>query len=188
MLRTGMSKGPRPPSQSPPDAEDSRDVAPAVALLPIDPARDVEMLARWLSAPHVARWWGGTPLDELLAPPPGGGHALIAVDGTPVGFIQWGPNPPEELAAAGLIDLPPDTIDIDLFIGEPEWLGRGIGSAALARLAAQLRAEPRSPPLMICTSVDNERAFRAFQRAGFRPLRQFDDPQFGRMWLLGMGL
>lgn len=105
--------------------------------------------------------------------------ALIRADETPVGFLCWRTPPEEELRAAGLVDLAPGLVDIDVLIGEPELLGRGLGRRALEHLLARLRADPRVTVAGLGTAVENARAIRAFEKAGFRTIREFEDPEIG---------
>ena len=70
---------------------------------------------------------------------PPGTHALIVADGVPVGYLCWGPPAADELAAAGLTDLPDALVDIDILIGEPQFVGHRIGPRALCVLLDRLR-------------------------------------------------
>ena len=38
--------------------------------------------------------------------------------------------------------------------------------------------------IIMGTAIANAGALRAFAKAGFRPVRQFDDLEYGRFWLL----
>jgi hypothetical protein len=67
----------------------------------------------------------------VLERPVGGDDALIAFDGTPVGYVRWQLAPRSELEAAGIAEVPDGAIDIDIAIGEEAFVGRGIGPAAL---------------------------------------------------------
>ena len=147
----------------------------SVALIPLDAARDLPRLRVWLDRPHVARWWGDR--DEAMAAirrhaPTD--HALIAVDGRPVGYLCWQRPLPEELAAAGLTDLPADLIDVDILIGEPDAVGRGIGPRALTLLLDQFRAAGRTFVGMAAAAA-NPQARRAYEKSGFRLFRAFHE-------------
>lgn len=147
----------------------------SVELIPLDLARDLPRLGIWLDRPHVARWWGDR--DEAMAAirqhvP--ADHALIAVDTRPVGYLCWQQPLPEELAAAGLGDLPADLIDVDILIGEPDLVGRGIGPQALTLLLDQLRAAGQTSVGMAAAAA-NPRARRAYEKAGFRLFRTFQE-------------
>ena len=94
-------------------------------------------------------------------------HAVIPSGRRPVGYLCWQGLSPSELAAAGLTELPEDLVDIDIVIGEPESLGRGIGPRALALLLGRLRGEGTGFA-GLGTSTSNRVAIRAFEKAGFR--------------------
>jgi len=70
--------------------------------------------------------------------------------------------------AGWLADLPEDLVDIDVLIGEPEFIDRGVGPRSLSLLLARLRVDPFVTIAGVGTSVSNERAIRAFEKAGFR--------------------
>jgi aminoglycoside 6'-N-acetyltransferase len=161
-------------------------VAERVSLEAFRPDRHGQMLAAWVQAPHVARWWGepATQLEAALRRPVGGGDALIVADGTPVGYIRWERAAREELDAAGLSELPAGTVGIDIAIGEAHCLGRGIGSRALAKVVERITAGREVPAIIMATSVDNAGAIRAFEKAGFQRRRTFEDGEYGVMWLL----
>ena len=142
-------------------------------------AADYPLLRRWLEAPHVREWWGD--VEEEL------GHVrdmvegrdttrpfVILVDGAPAGYSQvwyighhqnaeWIATPP------WLAELPADAVGVDLSLGEPRLLSRGIGSAALAAFVAMLRAEGHGT-IVIDPDPGNARAVRAYEKAGFRPI------------------
>jgi aminoglycoside 6'-N-acetyltransferase len=106
-------------------------------------------------------------------------HALIVADGVPVGYLCWQKPTRQEVEAADLTDLPEGLVDIDILIGEPELLGRGVGSQALQLLLARLCRKSSVSFAGLGTSVSNVRAMRAFERAGFRLFREFQDPEWG---------
>jgi aminoglycoside 6'-N-acetyltransferase len=147
----------------------------SVELMPFEVARDLPQLRVWLARPHVSRWWGDR--DEALAAirqHSPAAHALIAVDAHPVGYLCWQSPRSEELAAAGLSDLPADLIDVDILIGEPDFVGRGIGSQALTLLLDRLRAAGRTS-VGVAAAAANPRARRAYEKAGFRFFRAFHE-------------
>jgi aminoglycoside 6'-N-acetyltransferase len=156
-----------------------------VSLKPWNLKRDEKLIKAWLCEPHVERWWGDPQKawKELLAPAAGGGGALIMFGKKPVGLLRWQIPGSDELAAAGLNEFLPGTLDIDIAIGEPDFTGRAIGPKALRLLAEKLFKEKAPPEIMLCTSVENTRAIRAYEKAGFRRIRRFFDPGLGTFWL-----
>jgi aminoglycoside 6'-N-acetyltransferase len=89
---------------------------------------------------------------------------IIAFKGRPFAYAQdydvhaW-PQP-------HLAHLPPGSRAIDSFIGEPDMIGAGHGSAFLRLLSERLRAEG-APVVAIDPDPRNVRARRAYARAGF---------------------
>jgi RimJ/RimL family protein N-acetyltransferase len=148
----------------------------AVTLEAFAPERHRPLLERWLRSPHVVRWWGAQ--EEFLRTVErraSEAHALIAADGRPVGYVCWQHPSREELEAAKLTDLPENVVDIDIMIGEPVYIGCGIGPKALTLLLARLASEGVENA-GLATSVSNRSAIRAFEKAGFGLFRDFEDP------------
>jgi aminoglycoside 6'-N-acetyltransferase len=130
---------------------------------------DFPLIERWLQTPEVVRWWGD-PADELALlrgdmSEPQMTMLLVTCDGTPFAYAQhfevhaW-PQP-------HLADLPAGARAVDAFIGEPDMLGRGHGSAFLSLLVEAL-VRDGAPLVAIDPDEDNERARRAYANAGFR--------------------
>jgi len=151
----------------------------AVRLKVLDPQRDLPLLERWLRSLHVVRWWG-TPDQHLtaLGQRSTDTHALITADGRPVGYLCWQRLSREEIEAAELTDLPEDLVDIDILIGEPDYLGCGVGPKALVLLLGRLRSEGVGFA-GVGTSDSNHVAIRAYEKAGFRFFKAFDEPESG---------
>lgn len=156
---------------------------PAVQLGPFD-VKLSGLLARWLSEPHVSPWYPD-PEDHLswaLSPPNGGDRAFILSDGTPVGYIRWQVVSREVLDTVGLTDIPGGAVDVDILIGEPNCVAKGIGPTALGLLLARLG---ETVPLVgLTTSIRNTVAQRAFQKAGFHILRRYSPPGYGECLLM----
>lgn len=150
-----------------------------VDLRVFDLRADLPLLDRWLRSPHVVQWWGTQDLHSTaLTQPSRDSHSVIIADGRPVGYLCWQRPPPSELESAGLTDLPEDLVDIDILIGEPELLHCGVGPRALILLLARLGGEGVSFAGLGASS-SNRAAIRAFEKAGFRLFRDFEDPEFG---------
>jgi aminoglycoside 6'-N-acetyltransferase len=132
-------------------------------------ADDLPRLRRWLGAPEVARWWGD-PRDELELlradlKEPRMTMRIVSLRGRAFAYAQdyevhaW-PQP-------HLMHLPRGSRAIDSFIGPPTMIGRGHGKAYLSLLAERLCAEG-APLVAIDPAIDNLRARRAYEGAGFR--------------------
>lgn len=129
---------------------------------------DLALAARWLQTPEVARWWGDAEeqlalLREDLAEP-AMRQWIVQHGGQPFAYVQA--YPVHAWPQPHLIDLPANAVAVDAFIGKPEMLGRGHGSAFLRRFAEMLIAGG-APVVATDPEVDNRRARRAYERAGF---------------------
>jgi RimJ/RimL family protein N-acetyltransferase len=160
-----------------------------VSLVPFDRSRE-PLLADWLARPHVARWYPDpvARLEWALDPPPGGAHALIDCDGRSIGYLCWQKVARETLDVVGLHEIPVGSVDIDILIGEADCVGRGLGPKALVLLVDRLRADPTVPLAGLTPSVENLVAQRAYEKAAFRKLREYEAPGFGRGVLMVMRL
>jgi aminoglycoside 6'-N-acetyltransferase len=131
--------------------------------------QDLPLLQHWLRTPEVVRWWGNAEEQAVLLredmDEPRMVMRVVSFEGRPFAYAQdyavhvW-PQP-------HFAHLPPGSRAIDSFIGEPDMIGRGHGSTYLKLLAERLRAEG-APAVAIDPDVDNLRACRAYEKAGFR--------------------
>ena len=156
-----------------------------VSLQPFNKQKDFALLRKWIKSPHITEWWGDPVknIKEMSEPATGGGEALIKTSNQPVGYVRWQIPSQEDLQAAGLDDLPDSVVDIDIAIGEESYLGQGIASKALQLLINRTLTSD-VPMIMMCTSINNTRAIKSFEKAGFTRDRIFTDPEYGDMWLL----
>lgn len=146
--------------------------AGAIADVRLRPATDGDwgMIRRWLAEPAVIRWWGPKATTEAEVMVAMGSSAalsrIIEVDRKPIGYAH-------ALDAALLgEDLPGGvevgTWDIDLFVASAEYRGRGVGARALELIRDEVFETTLAPAVSIFVSVGNERAVRAYEKAGFR--------------------
>lgn len=160
----------------------------AAAHISLRPASraDFGMIRRWLARPDIQDWWGpvaATEAEVLIALD--AKHAIcriIEADGVPVGYAHavdatlWGDNLPDELE--------PGTWDLDLFVAAEAHRGKGVGQAALGLLRDEVFATTLAVAVCIFPSVKNERAVRAYEKAGFRWQSVWHDPQTGPAWFM----
>ncbi len=143
---------------------------------------DLPMMHRWLNNAQVAPFYGvgddnhGYPTmeeviaeyEEKLVPDPKKEAFIIHLDGRPIGYIQCyrlGEYPDY----AKELDEDLDAWAIDIFIGEDDVRERGIGSRAVKRLVEeQIFSRPAVTTCFISPDPENERAKRAYEKAGFR--------------------
>jgi len=131
-------------------------------------AADLPLVRRWLAMPHVVQWWGDT--DEQFAlvsgdlADPAMDQFIVWKDGRPFGYLQsydlaaW----PEESFGT----QPRGTRAIDQFIGEPDMIDCGHGSAFIRAFIEGLFAAGM-PRAITDPDPGNVRAIRAYEKAGF---------------------
>lgn len=157
-----------------------------VALNPFDTRQHGRLLKQWLSRPHVARWWRNPEqhLAIALNPPQHSYHAVIAADDQPVGYLHWRRVGKTTWQRAGLTDIPSGAVDMNILIGEPEFLGQRIGPRALRLLLGQLRRDPSIPLVGVTVPTHHVAAIRAYEKAGFRRSHHYAPPGSGPSLLL----
>jgi aminoglycoside 6'-N-acetyltransferase len=152
---------------------------------------DFPDMQRWLSEPHVSRWWGEPPdsagLYEKYGPILDRTDPtfvfVITLDRTPIGMIQTyllSDNPEYEDAVR--VD---SAAGVDLFIGEPDLVGRGLGPEILRAFVTRI-GWPTYPEIrryMAGPSLENIRSRRAFEKTGFSYLHTAvvpgeDEPEY----------
>lgn len=135
------------------------------------------LVEEWLGREHVARWWRD-PIPEALAECRAGiegrvptDYYLIVVDERPAGMLQtylasdypeW-----EEVVQVGA-----GVAGVDILIGEEELIGRGLGPKILA---AFVRDVVSAPSVVATVEEPNRRSWRAFEKAGFRHVRDVEE-------------
>jgi aminoglycoside 6'-N-acetyltransferase len=139
---------------------------------------DLPLMHRWVNATHVAQWWDPLPTIEDVEADFGPGidgtdttdYFAIEVGGRPVGMIQTYliDDEPEYKEALG---NPSQAAGIDLFIGEPDLTGHGLGPAVLHAFATGV-VFTRWPAGVVDWCVAgpdhrNARSISAFEVAGF---------------------
>lgn len=139
---------------------------------------DLPLLARWLAQPHVERWWSGEPQDleavEAKYGPCIDGEdptELFVVEeaGRPVGMIQRyriADHPEWASVLVGIV-APEEAAGIDYLIGEPDTLGRGVGTAAIAAAVPEVFAAYGVTAIVASVQQANRPSWRALERCGF---------------------
>jgi aminoglycoside 6'-N-acetyltransferase len=126
---------------------------------------DLDLLAAWFAAPAFVEHWGGVSLtraevaEKYLGPrrPEVESYLILErPDDGPVGYIQYWRTAAD--ARSGGIDM----------VLAPSAQGRGLGPDAASALAAHLCAELGWSRVTADPDAANERAVRAWRKAGFR--------------------
>ena len=133
---------------------------------------DLARVATFLERPHVSRWVGNIDrelheIEDHILGRTSVAPYIIELDGREIGYIQSYDIHAEN--AHPYNDQPAGTVGMDLYIGEVDCVGRGLGTVIVGDFVGRL-FEAGAPRVVIDPHPDNGRAIRAYEKAGFRPL------------------
>jgi aminoglycoside 6'-N-acetyltransferase len=138
---------------------------------------DFELMAKWLSTPHVEKWWEHDYSLEGIERDFGPGidrldpvdYFIVLLDDEPIGFIQRHimRDNPQWFQALQVVNAQPDSIGIDYFIGKADLCNRGIGTAMIGALINDTRALYPGAEMLVDIDPENRPSWRALERNGF---------------------
>lgn len=144
---------------------------------------DLPLLHKWFNTPHVSKWWEidgnhHPSLNEVkkhYSPRVTGDERvdvyLIIHDGTPIGMVQ-SYNLDDEPAEKANFGLDRSCAGIDMLIGEPDYVHRGLGSGIIREFLKEIIFKEYDVDCCIVDPyVKNEIAIKAYKKAGFRYLK-----------------
>lgn len=152
------------------------DRADRIAFRDFDVNRSLPDLLRWLGDPDVRPWYdeGELTMGNIaarFAPRAGISCYSIVIDDQPAGYIQTyriGDEPEYQRK----IDVDPDAIATDLFIGEAAYRNRGWGTIVLRTFVNRIVfGEMGASLAMIAPDPKNLRAVRSYEKVGFRQVK-----------------
>jgi aminoglycoside 6'-N-acetyltransferase len=147
---------------------------------------DFPLLARWLAAPPVARWWNhewtAEAVERDFGPSVDGTEPnedwLALLDGAPVGLVQRSlvVAYAENLADfSSLVEVPQGAVTLDYLLGDPASLGRGLGTAMIAAMLECTWLDfPDVPTVLVSVVAANTASWRALEKAGFHRVAEGD--------------
>ena len=152
-----------------------------------DDDRDYARVVEWRNRPHVRRWWDpDLPTATLESvteeyrpdtlPDAASTVCIIELDRRPLGLIQfykWA----SYAAEANEVGIPFDdlTYGIDVFIGDPDLVGRGLGTRVVRLLTDYLINELDASSVALTTDLENHGAQRCYEKAGFKKVKEVLD-------------
>jgi aminoglycoside 6'-N-acetyltransferase len=139
------------------------------------------LMREWLEREQVSPWWRD-PVEQSLAgyqesidgidPSQ---HYVILLHGRPVGMIETylvSDHPEWE----AIVEVGEGVAGVDLLIGEPELVGRGLGPQVLETFVREVVfARPETRACVAAVEEANRRSWRAFEKAGFRHVRDVEE-------------
>jgi aminoglycoside 6'-N-acetyltransferase len=151
-----------------------------IGFRPLEEA-DLPQVEAWLRTEHVAEWWRD-PLEIAVEKRQAAlegrrdvEHYVILEDERPVGMIQTY-RVSDHPEWRELIGVEPEATGVDLFIGEPDAVGRGLGPEILREFARTvIFARPETTAAVATVEEANRRSWRAFEKAGFRHVRNVEE-------------
>ncbi|WP_300009851.1 GNAT family N-acetyltransferase [uncultured Roseobacter sp.] len=138
---------------------------------------DLPVLKAWRSNPHVLEWWDSDDLDdEKDLADPRVARWIVSFIERPFAFMQdytvhgW--------KSHHFASLPKGSRGIDQYIGDPEMVGIGHGSAFIETRMQALFDEGAH---VIATDPhpDNERAIAVYKKLGFKPSGPPQETEWG---------
>ncbi|MCI5048335.1 MAG: acetyltransferase [Aquisalinus sp.] len=139
---------------------------------------DIPLLERWEEAPHMVEAMPDFEWDyaEDFQHDPDWRDQLIAeVDGVPIGFLQILDAHREETRYWG--EVPIGTHAIDIWIGAPDYLGKGYGWQMMTYAITKCFAVPACQQILIDPFESNAHAISFYKKLGFEFVesRLFDE-------------
>ncbi|MFF4474332.1 GNAT family N-acetyltransferase [Streptomyces sp. NPDC001599] len=152
-------------------------------LVPVDPERDVALIARWMNDPAVAAYWKLTgpqsvTADHLRAQLTGDGRSVPCVgtlDGVPMSY--WEIYRADLDPLARYCPVRPHDTGVHVLIGDGTHRGRGLGTELIGAVAELVLAKrPACTRVLAEPDVRNRPSVAAFLGAGFRPTGEVELP------------
>jgi RimJ/RimL family protein N-acetyltransferase len=128
-------------------------------------ADDFPLLLEWLSKEHVKQWWddGDDTLEKVVRNY--GEQEATLERFILVGSYESGEKP---LGYFQYYLIPDGSVGIDQFIGEEEYINRGVGTKAIQMFVEMIMRELKPTSIILDPSPENKRAIRCYEKAGFK--------------------
>jgi aminoglycoside 6'-N-acetyltransferase len=146
------------------------------------------LLLKWLEMLHVKAWWDpdvvwtlelisekyrsyvqGYKIEQGLKK-----HLrayIIYVENDPVGYIQiYNAHDFPREDKNSLAELSNSLATLDIFIGEEDFLGKGLGSHILKQFLSQY-VDPHHEACFVDPDTANIKAIRTYEKAGFKKIK-----------------
>jgi len=138
---------------------------------------DLDLLQKWQAHPHVREWWDSdASYDRETINDPRVARWIVSTDERPFAFMQ-------DYTVHGWEDhhfarLPEGSRGIDQYIGDPDMIGVGHGSAFIGARVKTLFDEG-APVIATDPHPDNKRAIAVYRKLGFELFGPPQETQWG---------
>ncbi|KKP35855.1 MAG: GCN5-like protein N-acetyltransferase [candidate division TM6 bacterium GW2011_GWF2_32_72] len=143
--------------------------------------KDLSLLYTWFQKPHVVEWWPVPKKEEdffnsfLKRIRDGVVPYIVLSDNRPIGYIQ-SYDIAQSKKHAWLPPLPGKIIGIDQFIGEPDCLGKGIGTLFIKKFVKNLIDKNNDITVIVDPEPNNFAAIRCYEKVGFKKFGEYTTP------------
>lgn len=170
----------------------------------VDNMSDYQLMAKWRSDERVLYFYGGRdyPYDleqviKIYQPRVRGKEAFIpcmfAYNRVTIGYLQYYhlPDLPENVRQQYCLETLDHVYGIDMFIGEPDYWNRGIGTKVLSSAIEYIFAHLSAAAIVIDPDVKNLRAIRCYEKCGFTKIRllpsyEVHEGKYQDCWLMAI--
>jgi RimJ/RimL family protein N-acetyltransferase len=141
---------------------------------------DFPLLLEWLSKEHVKKWWddGDDTLEKVAA------H--YGKNDDIERFVLCETNRAKE-KPAGYFQYyfeEDGIIGIDQFIGEEDYLNRGVGEGVIKMFVEMIARRHRPAQIILDPSPENKRAVRCYEKVGFKHYRTRQNSDGSQAYLM----
>lgn len=150
-------------------------------------SEDLPLLHKWLNNPHVKEWYGRDEKSDLASikakyvPRIEGKEPtkcyLAYCEDKPLGFLQTYmiSDHPDYAKHA---DINFEAASVDLFIGEEEFMGKGLGSLMLKKFIKDIVFKEMNADIcVIGPEPNNTRAIKSYEKVGFKYFKTIQVPK-----------
>lgn len=139
---------------------------------------DYKLMTKWLSDPKVYEFVHGKPKDlewvknkysPRIQKKENINACFIEFKKQPIGYVQYFDI--KKYEKDYVMQNTKDVWAIDIWIGEPDFWEKGIGSKTVKLLVDYIFKNHMAKKIIIDPHTDNPRAIRAYEKAGFKKVR-----------------
>ena len=136
------------------------------------------MIEHWVKRPHISKWLHGVGLQNTLSSLAHSfegssetQHWIAYYDKIPIGYLLTSEVNQNDDWVSSIEFSGEKAITLDVFIGEPDYIGKGIGPRMITDLLQSQFSDVTD--VLIDPEVKNSRAVQVYQKLGFQIIKTF---------------